>query len=94
MKPYPKKSEFIQKVEDSFKSSTFNRLKISKPVNKNDDLVELDIAKATFKLLVDDETLNKRTHSIIKHNHNGVGRELFKTFRDSVNTVEKGASIF
>ena len=61
---------------------------------KNDDLVELDIAKATFKLLVDDQTLNKRTHSIIKHNHNGVGRELFKTFRDSVNTVEKGASIF
>ena len=61
---------------------------------KNDDLVELDIAKATFKLLVDDETLNKRTHSIIKHNHNGVGRELFKTFRDGVNTVEKGASIF
>ena len=61
---------------------------------KNDDLVELDIAKATFKLLVDDETLNKRTHSIIKHNHNGVGRELFKTFRDNVNTVEKGASIF
>ena len=61
---------------------------------KNDDLVELDITKATFKLLVDDETLNKRTHSIIKHNHNGVGRELFKTFRDSVNTVEKGASIF
>lgn len=61
---------------------------------KNDDLVELDISKATFKLLVDDETLNKRTHSIIKHNHNGVGRELFKTFRDSVNTVEKGASIF
>ena len=41
MKPYPKKSEFIQKVEDSFKSSTFNRLKISKPVNKNDDLVEI-----------------------------------------------------
>ena len=61
---------------------------------KNDDLVELDITKATFKLLVDDETLNKRTHSIIKHNHKGVGRELFKTFRDSVNTVEKGASIF
>ena len=61
---------------------------------KNDDLVELDIAKATFKLLVDDKTLNKRTHSIIKHNYNGVGRELFKTFRDSVNTVEKGASIF
>ena len=61
---------------------------------KNDDLVELDIAKATFKLLVDDEILNKRTHSIIKHNHNGVGRELFKTFRDGVNTVEKGASIF
>ena len=61
---------------------------------KNDDLVELDIVKATFKLLVDDETLNKRTHSIIKHNHNGVGRELFKIFRDSVNTVEKGASIF
>ena len=61
---------------------------------KDNDLVELDINKGTFKLLVDDEILKTRTHSNIKHNHNGVGRELFKSFRESVNTVEKGASIF
>ncbi len=61
---------------------------------ENDDLIELDIRNATFKILVDDEVLRKRTHSIIKHNHIGIGRELFKTFRNSVDTVEKGASIF
>jgi len=61
---------------------------------KDNDLVELDINKGTFKLLVDDEILKKRTYSNIKHNHSGVGRELFKSFRESVNTVEKGASIF
>jgi phosphogluconate dehydratase len=61
---------------------------------ENDDLIELDIRNATFKILVDDEVLKKRTHSIIKHNHIGIGRELFKTFRNSVDTVEKGASIF
>ena len=61
---------------------------------EDNDLVELDINKGTFKLLVDDEILKTRTHSNIKHNHNGVGRELFKSFRESVNTVEKGASIF
>jgi phosphogluconate dehydratase len=61
---------------------------------ENDDLIELDIRNATFKILVDDAALKKRTHSIIKHNHIGIGRELFKTFRNSVDTVEKGASIF
>src|SRR5210317_524304 len=61
---------------------------------EDNDLVELDINKGTFKLLVDDEILKTRTHSNIEHNHNGVGRELFKSFRESVNTVEKGASIF
>ncbi|NCX10720.1 MAG: phosphogluconate dehydratase [Proteobacteria bacterium] len=58
------------------------------------DLIELDINKGTFKLLVDDDVLKNRTHAEINHLHNGVGRELFKVFRDKVGTVETGASIF
>ena len=58
------------------------------------DLIELDINKGTFKLLVDDDILKNRTHAEINHLHNGVGRELFKAFRDKVGTVETGASIF
>ena len=58
------------------------------------DLIELDINKGTFKLLVDDDVLKNRTHAEINHLHTGVGRELFKAFRDKVGTVETGASIF
>jgi phosphogluconate dehydratase len=60
----------------------------------NDDLLELDINKGTFKLLVDEDILQNRNYSEIKPNHDGVGRELFKAFRDKVGTVETGASIF
>ena len=60
----------------------------------NDDLLELDINKGTFKLLVDNDILQNRNYSEIKPEHDGVGRELFKAFRDKVGTVETGASIF
>ena len=60
----------------------------------NDDLLELDINKGTFKLLVDKDILKNRNYSEIKRVHDGVGRELFKAFRDKVGTVETGASIF
>ena len=60
----------------------------------NDDLLELDINKGTFKLLVDKDILKNRNYSEIKPEHDGVGRELFKAFRDKVGTVETGASIF
>ena len=60
----------------------------------NDDLLELDINKGTFKLLVDKDILKNRNYSEIKRRHDGVGRELFKAFRDKVGTVETGASIF
>ena len=60
----------------------------------NDDLLELDINKGTFKLLVDKDILKNRNYSEIKCVHDGVGRELFKAFRDKVGTVETGASIF
>ncbi|MEL0238979.1 MAG: dihydroxy-acid dehydratase, partial [Gammaproteobacteria bacterium] len=60
----------------------------------DDDLLELDINKGTFKLLVDEDILQNRNHSEIKIEHDGVGRELFKAFRDKVGTVETGASIF
>ena len=60
----------------------------------NNDLIELDINKGTFKLLVDEDILQNRNYSEIKPDHDGVGRELFKAFRDKVGTVETGASIF
>jgi phosphogluconate dehydratase len=60
----------------------------------DDDLLELDINKGTFKLLVDEDILQNRNYSEIKPEQNGVGRELFKAFRDKVGTVETGASIF
>ena len=60
----------------------------------SDDLLELDINKGTFKLLVDKDILKNRNYSEIKRGHDGVGRELFKAFRDKVGTVETGASIF
>ena len=60
----------------------------------NDDLLELDINKGTFKLLVDKDILQNRNYSEIKPEYSGVGRELFKAFRDKVGTVETGASIF
>jgi phosphogluconate dehydratase len=60
----------------------------------NDDLLELDINKGTFKLLVEENILQNRNYSEIKPEHDGVGRELFKAFRDKVGTVETGASIF
>ena len=61
---------------------------------KNGDLIELDIKKGTFKLLVENNILEKRTHAEINHSHQGIGRELFKSFREKVGSVETGASIF
>ena len=61
---------------------------------KNGDLIELDIKGGTFKLLVESNILEKRTHAEINHNHQGIGRELFKSFREKVGSVETGASIF
>jgi phosphogluconate dehydratase len=60
----------------------------------NGDLIELDIKEGTFKLLVEDNILAKRTHAEINHSHQGIGRELFESFRDKVGSVETGASIF
>ena len=60
----------------------------------NGDLIELDIKKGTFKLIVENNILEKRTHAEINHNHQGIGRELFKSFREKVGSVETGASIF
>jgi hypothetical protein len=45
-------------------------------------------------LLVDEDILQNRNYLEIEIEHNGVGRELFKAFRDKVGTVETGASIF
>ena len=60
----------------------------------NGDLIELDIKKGTFKLLIENNILEKRTHAEINQSHQGIGRELFKSFREKVGSVETGASIF
>ena len=60
----------------------------------NGDLIELDIKGGTFKLLVENNILDKRTHAKINDCHQGIGRELFKSFREKVSSVETGASIF
>lgn len=60
----------------------------------NGDIVELNIKEGTFKLMVDNDVLKNRTHAEINHTHEGIGRELFNSFREKVGSVETGASIF
>ena len=44
--------------------------------------------------MVDDDVLENRDHAEINHAHEGIGRELFNSFREKVGSVETGASIF
>ena len=58
------------------------------------DIIKINIAKGIFNLLVEDDALAKRIPVIFDDKPSGIGRELFKSFRTSVSSVEKGASIF
>jgi phosphogluconate dehydratase len=60
----------------------------------NGDIVELDIKEGTFELMVDKDILENRTYAQVDKNHEGIGRELFNSFREKVGSVETGASIF
>ncbi len=58
------------------------------------DIGKIDITNGVFNLMVEESILNKRTPAKFDDQSSGVGRELFKSFRDSVGSVETGASIF
>ena len=56
------------------------------------DMLTLDLEKA--KLSIDDQNLGKRESIQIAPSNHGLGRELFKIFRDNVSSVKLGATIF
>ena len=58
------------------------------------DIIKIDIINGVFNLLVEDDLLVKRTPMVFDNQPSGIGRELFKSFRTSVSSVETGASIF
>ena len=61
---------------------------------QTDDKIDIDINNGTFNLQVDEETLNTRDLYKVSNNAEGIGRELFKAFRENVKSVDTGASIF
>ena len=60
----------------------------------NNDKIKIDIDSGTFELQVDIKTLNERKSYQVPIISDGIGRELFKSFREKVKSVETGASIF
>lgn len=58
------------------------------------DIVRLDAAAGTLKVLVDEATFAARTPAApdLSHNHEGIGRELFGAFRMGVGSSETGAA--
>ena len=60
----------------------------------NNDKIKIDIDSGTFELQVDIKTLNERKSYQVPNISDGIGRELFKSFREKVKSVENGASIF
>ena len=60
----------------------------------NNDKIKIDIDSGTFELQVDIKTLDKRKFYEVPNTSDGIGRELFKSFREKVKSVETGASIF
>ena len=60
----------------------------------NNDKIKIDIDSGTFELQIDIKTLNERKAYQVPNISDGIGRELFKSFREKVKSVETGASIF
>ena len=61
---------------------------------QTDDKIDIDINNGSFNLQVDEKTLNTRDLYKVSNNAEGIGRELFKAFRENVKSVDTGASIF
>ena len=59
------------------------------------DIIRLDANAGTLDCLVEVEVLHKRSSATYTESSDmGVGRELFKVFRENVSSAENGASIF
>ncbi len=63
---------------------------------RDGDPLLLDCIQGKLELLVESEILSQRrpTTQQIKNNQQGMGRELFKVFRNQVSSAEQGATIF
>ncbi len=61
---------------------------------QNDDLIELNIKNGSLNLKVENKILEERLPDYVEQESNGLGRELFSSFRDSVSIVNEGASVF
>jgi phosphogluconate dehydratase len=63
---------------------------------RDGDMLELDANNGTLKLLVDEAEFNQRIimRPDLSGNEFGMGRELFKALRDTVNAADMGATVF
>ena len=63
---------------------------------RDGDMIRLDAVAGTLDVLVDEAEFSARDPARIdlSHYHDGMGRELFATFRQSVGGAERGASVF
>ncbi|MEZ5823373.1 MAG: phosphogluconate dehydratase [Geminicoccaceae bacterium] len=63
---------------------------------RDGDMIRLDADAGTLEVLVgEEEFLQREVASIdLRHYHEGMGRELFATFRKAVGGAESGASVF
>ncbi len=61
----------------------------------NGDVIRLDAVQSELKLLIPDKEIETREVATIETDDcTGMGRELFATFRQNVNSAEQGATIF
>ena len=70
--------------------------KLEGPISKilSGDVIEIDISSGSFTADISADEFRLRKVCPVDSNNEGVGRELFKIFRDNVNSPESGASIF
>ncbi|MEM6987540.1 MAG: dihydroxy-acid dehydratase, partial [Pseudomonadota bacterium] len=60
---------------------------------RDGDVVKLDCATGELTVAVDQARLSARQSAAVAPSENGLGREMFGVFRDSVNGAEQGASV-
>ena len=60
----------------------------------NGDLIKIDLESGNLELKLSADELRSRKVNVPETTHQGVGRELFEVFRNNVDGVEVGASVF
>ncbi|MGU3398848.1 phosphogluconate dehydratase [Brucellaceae bacterium D45D] len=63
---------------------------------RDGDIIRLDAVKGTLEVLLDDTLLHQRgeLHPDLSTNQHGMGRELFRAFRQLAGRADEGASVF